>query len=137
MGAGLLDAARIVALGDDDLTPRIEATGAARRDGERLQIDFDKHGVVDMRRALAVVYNGDPRTTPADDAPRDNPWKLGTLQLGHAVFAPPGRPGTVRVPVEVDADTARRARELWVQAGPLDAGLNACDTRRIHVDEGA
>lgn len=134
VGAGLLDAAAIVRLDNADLTPRLALTGGAKRidtpEGPALSVEAEKQGVLNIERALLVLYNGDPRVLPPPDAPR-NSWKLATVQLGHAVAAPPGKPGCFRIVVPLEADAPET---VWGQIAPLDAGLGASyDTRPLDL----
>ena len=92
-----------------------------RRDAGRLILDVavENSGVFDIKRALAVVYTGDP-LTPADPAATmEEPNILLRIQLGHAI-APVLGLERVRIPVELDGDGL--PDELWVQVSALDRG---------------
>ena len=94
---------------------------ALRRDAGRLILDVavENSGVFDIKRALAVVYTGDP-LTPADPAATmEEPNILLRIQLGHAIAPVPGLE-RVRIPVEMDGDGL--PDELWVQVSALDRG---------------
>lgn len=137
IGAGLLDAAAIARLEKADLTPTVKLSGRAERvctpEGPALTVEVEKQGVLAMDRALLVLFNGAPRTLPAPDTPRENPWKLATAQIGHAVAIPPGRPGHFHLVVPLQADPPET---VWGQIAPLDAGLRAqCDTKRLDMRE--
>ena len=76
-------------------------------------------GVFDIKRALAVVYTGDP-LTPADPAATmEESNILLRIQLGHAIAPVPGLE-RVRIPVELDGEGL--PDELWVQVSALDRG---------------
>ena len=124
LGHGTVDAHAGVSLRPEQLCRRLQVQAercTLRRDAGRLIVDVavENGGVFDIKRALAVLYTGDP-LTPADPAATmEEPNILIRRQLGHAIAPVPGLE-RVRIPVELDGDTL--PVELWVQVSALDRG---------------
>ena len=138
LGHGIVDAHAGVSLRPEQLCRRLEVRAeqcALRRDAGRpiLDVAVENSGVVDIKRALAVVYTGDP-LTPADPAATmEEPNILLRIQLGHAIVPVPGLE-RVRIPVEMDGDGL--PDELWVQVSALDRGAaGVTATARVPITD--
>lgn len=132
-GYGVLDARAAVSLDDDDLRqlPRIDVETATldRSTGSpSLTVQVKNDGVIDIERALLVVFDGDP-TRPADPtASRESPATLVTRQRGHAIVPIRGLHST-SCTVAVEGDTPD---ELFLQLSSLDHhGAYEVDTVRV------
>ncbi|MFN7765644.1 MAG: S8 family serine peptidase [Planctomycetaceae bacterium] len=91
LGYGILSADEALALTDDQLTRDVRLVADSLKitpceGGFRLRGTLHNHGVWDARKAMVVVYNGDPTQPRSSEATLDQPGpELQTRQLGHAV----------------------------------------------------
>jgi hypothetical protein len=118
LGWGLLDAARAASLEADDLTPRlrIDRRGCEfrpRRNRPVLRVTISNRGALDIRRAVVVAYDGDPRKPAAPKATMESPVILKTRQLGHAAAAVRG---LHRTELDIELTTSPRKGRVWLEA---------------------
>lgn len=134
LGHGILNAAAAVSLTPAQLRPglRIDASGArlSREDGRLvLDVPVENTCVFDLRRVLAIAYDGDPTVGVDTSATTYIGRILLTQQLGHAI-AP--ATGLERATVRITLGTDTIPEALWVQASALDVGAaGAVATARL------
>lgn len=93
LGHGILSAAAALALTDEQLARDVRLladslTMTTHDGGFRLRGTLHNQGVWDARKAMVVVYNGDPTQPRSPQATLDQSGpELQTRQLGHAVTA--------------------------------------------------
>lgn len=133
LGWGILDAAAAVSLKPSQLCQslHIEVDSAAVKPGRHqpmLSVTIRNRGVFDVRRAMLVVYNGDPRKAAAPRATVEKPQLLLTRQLGHTI-APVRGLSSAQFTVRL---TDLPQSDLWLQVCTLDRhGSDRVDTRRL------
>ena len=142
LGCGILDATAAVSLRPGQLCakPVLRSKAFVTTQGRRtfINVTIENQGVFDIRRAMVVLFNGDATRPPLRCAPRDNPWKLGVIQLGHALVENIRGFSRVTVPIEVFNYGAGNPRQVWSQVSPLDIGqARHCDNRRLTCLGGA
>lgn len=131
LGWGILDAARAVSMQEDQLSGRlrVDRRGCSYRPADSgcgkpvLRVALSNVGAVDVRRAVVVVYDGDPRKPAAPSGSIESPIILKTRQVGHVVT---GLRGLDRVELDIElaagstssADlSAGSARQrVWIEA---------------------
>jgi len=139
LGWGILDAARAVSVKADALCQRLKVKRnqcRLLRRGARpvLELNVEGRGAFDVRKALAVVFNGDPRRPAAKEGTLHRPVILRTRQLGHAVG--PVR-GLHAVTFKIEL-AERPGDEVWAQVCTLDRhGSGLADTARIRLSNDA
>ncbi|MDD5677269.1 MAG: S8 family serine peptidase [Kiritimatiellae bacterium] len=126
LGHGILDAARAVSLQRDELDARLVVQRTAHiqtADGKTfVRVTVANRGALDLGRVLVTLYTGHPRQRPKRSARRDNPWKMGTLQIGHAVVERICGFEAATVPVEIINYNRTSPREVWAEACALEVG---------------
>ncbi len=122
LGWGILDAARAVALKQEQLTPvlRIKTRQGARitrRGKPLLKIVLANRGALDVRRAVVAVYNGDPSKPAAPEGTMEKPVILKISQVGHAIASVRGLHDTEFRVVLAERPAGVR---VWLEAYSLD-----------------
>jgi len=133
LGWGILNAARAVGLKREQLcqklkVKRTECQLKRQRGKHLLRVTVANRGVFDVRRALAVVFNGNPLKSAAPRATEDNPTILVTRQIGHAIESVRGlRSATFDVVL-----TEKPPARVWLQVCTLDHhGSNEAETLAV------
>ena len=121
-GFGILDAQAAVSLTKEQITRRVEWSSdnanLSETDGTwRLTGRLINRGVFDADRAIAVVYNGNPRQPASPAATLDNPGPgLQIRQIGHAITPVRGLHESA-ITIEL---TERPGDSLWIETYSLD-----------------
>lgn len=131
LGYGVLDACRAVSLDPAELTQRLHLPEQTCDLHEStLTMRIANRGAIDVKRAMVVLYNGDPRLPAAPDGTEIKPKILVTRQVGHAIVPLRGLHDAI-VRVELAEPVTG---PLWAQVCTLDhRGTDAMETIRLHV----
>ncbi|MFH1477118.1 MAG: S8 family serine peptidase [Verrucomicrobiota bacterium] len=126
LGHGILDAARAVGLKREELDARLVVQHTARvaKSGGKpcVHVTIANRGALDLGRVLVTLYTGHSGQRPKRSARRDNPWKMGTLQIGHAIVERVCGFESAVVPVEIINYNRTPPREIWAEACALEVG---------------
>lgn len=126
LGHGILDAARAVRLHREQLDAKLAIRRAARIQtvgGKAfVRTTVANLGAFDLAGVLVTLYTGNPRQRPSKLARRDNPWNMGTLQIGHAIVDRIYGFESAVVPVEIVNYSRTPPREVWAEACALEVG---------------
>ena len=134
-GFGILDAARAVSLKPSDLAqkPKIVAESARLgADKRSIEVSIENGGVLDIRRALLVAFDGDPLTAADPEASRTKPVTLLRRQIGHTVLPIRGlhaNQACIALEADIDPDA-----DVHLQICSLDVhGTYEADTVRVKL----
>lgn len=121
LGWGTLNAARAVGLKQEQLRQRLKAKRTEcqlrrQRGKHLLRVTVTNRGVFDVRRALVVVFNGNPLKPAVPRATEDSPTILATRQIGHAIESVRGlHSSTFDIVL-----TEKPSKAVWLQVCTLD-----------------
>jgi hypothetical protein len=126
LGHGVLDALAAVSLEPAHLRPGLRvhtepARVERRGDAVTATLRIENTGALDVRRALVIVYGGDP-TRPVDPAATAvRQAEITRRQLGHTIVPLVGLEAS-EVIVPLDPTHWPADGQLWVQVSALDVG---------------
>jgi hypothetical protein len=135
LGWGILDAGRAASLKPDQLRPRlrIDRKGCGyrlRRRKPLLRVAVANRGALDIRRAVLVAYDGNPRKPAAPRGTMEKPVILKTRQIGHAVT---GLRGLSTAELEIELTAPPVGGRIWLEAYIADRHAPA-DVVRAGLD---
>jgi len=136
LGYGVLDAARAVSLKPAQLCQHLRVkrgSGVLTRKARKhlLKVTIENRGAFDVKEALAIVYQGDPRRPAAPQGTMLNPVLLVNKQIGHTVA--PVR-GLHQANFEIGLIETPQ-KEVWIQVCTLDrGGSREVDTVRLTLN---
>ncbi|MBU0714888.1 MAG: S8 family serine peptidase [Verrucomicrobia bacterium] len=126
LGHGILNATRAVGLKREELDAQLVVQRAARveKSGGKpcVHVILANRGALDLGRVLVTLYTGHPAQRPRRSARHDNPWKMGTLQIGHAIVERICGFESAAAAVEIVNYNRTPPREIWAEACALEVG---------------
>jgi len=131
LGHGILDAGKACRLKEEQLSQRLDIKrGSFRRvSRKRLRVTVINRGAFDVKQAMVVVYNADPRKTPLR-----SPAELVTCQIGHAM-APVCGLGEQSLEISLSLET--NCPGVFVNAAPLPSVSDPIWLELYVLDHGA